>query len=85
MHYIKRVQHEKKTSKMKIVQYEENALWKRYNVELKQHKKLQYEKINAQKSARWKRCSMKKVQHEKSATRKKFNMKRVYNEAMRKK
>ena len=62
---------------MKIVQYEESATWKKYNVEIVQYKKMQREKITAQKNAAWDWCSMTKVQHEKSATRKKCSMKRV--------
>ena len=36
--YIKIVQHEKKC-KMKIVQYEESATWKGYNMEIVHHQK----------------------------------------------
>ena len=45
------------------MQYEQSATWKKYNMEIMQHKK----DYNTKK-ATWKWCSMKKFQHKKSVT-----------------
>ena len=49
-------------SKIKKVQHEKSATWKKCNIE-----KVQHENNATRKTAIWKECSMKKVQHGKSA------------------